>query len=190
MTIEHDELDKEWDSRSHTPDEYRREIRELRDRCVRYAKELTELREELRTALAAPRPEPSGYAYRYADNVLRFNDGGWLSGWPPVEAVPYWFAPPAAVSDNITLPREVGEHLTKMLEECPLLPNGDWSERDCAALTALRTALAAPSPEPLTDEEALRLWAGDAPRPVMGKNKVLAFTRAIERAHNIKGDKT
>lgn len=100
MTIEHDELDKEWDSRSHTPDEYRREIRELRDRCVRYAKELTELREELRTALAAP------------------------------------------------------------------------------------------SPEPLTDEEALRLWAGDAPRPVMGKNKVLAFTRAIERAHNIKGDKT
>ena len=48
---------------------------------------------------------------------------------------------------------------------------------------------AAPGPEPLTDEEALRLWAGDAPRPVMGKNKVLAFTRAIERAHNIKGDK-
>lgn len=47
MTIEHDELDKEWDSRSHTPDEYRREIRDLRDRCVRYAKELTELREEL-----------------------------------------------------------------------------------------------------------------------------------------------
>ena len=51
--------------------------------------------------------------------------------------------------DNITLPREVAEHLTKMLEECPLLPiNGDWSERDCAALTALRAALAAPEPEP------------------------------------------
>ena len=50
-------------------------------------------------ALAAPRPEPSGYAYRYADNVLRFNDGGWLSGWPPVEAVPYWFAPPAAAPE-------------------------------------------------------------------------------------------
>jgi hypothetical protein len=48
---------------------------------------------------AAPRPEPSGYAYRYADNVLRFNDGGWLSGWPPVEAVPYWFAPPAAAPE-------------------------------------------------------------------------------------------
>jgi hypothetical protein len=70
MTIEHDELDKEWDSRSHTPDEYRREIRELRDRCVRYAKELTELREELvreqrahlaaleKDQLAAPLPKP------------------------------------------------------------------------------------------------------------------------------------
>jgi hypothetical protein len=57
------------------------------------------------------------------------------------------------------------------------------------AVNALRAALAAPRPEPVTDEEALRLWAGDAPRPVMGKNKVLAFTRAIERAHNIKGDK-
>jgi hypothetical protein len=47
--------------------------------------------------------------------------------------------------DNITLPREVAEHLTKMLEEIPL----DLSERDCAALTALRTALAAPRPEPV-----------------------------------------
>jgi hypothetical protein len=53
------------------------------------------------------------------------------------------------VSDNITLPREVAEHLTKMLEECPLLPNGDWSERDCAALTALRAHLAAPRLEPV-----------------------------------------
>ena len=32
----------------------------------------------------------------------------------------------------------------------------------------------------LTDEDALRLWAGDVPRPVMGKNKVLAYARAIE----------
>lgn len=63
MGIEHDDLDKEWDSRSHTPDEYRREIRDLRDRCVRYAKELTELREELvreqRAHLAALEKNPS-----------------------------------------------------------------------------------------------------------------------------------
>jgi len=52
------------------------------------------------------------------------------------------------MSDNITLPREVGEHLTKILEECPLLPNEDWSERDCAALIALRTALAAEPTKP------------------------------------------
>ena len=56
------------------------------------------------------------------------------------------------MSDNITLPREVAEHLTKMLEECPLLPNGDWSERDCAALTALRARLAAPRPERVLPE--------------------------------------
>lgn len=34
--------------------------------------------------------------------------------------------------------------------------------------------------EGLTEEDALRLWAGDIPRPVMGKNKVLDFARAIE----------
>jgi hypothetical protein len=49
----------------------------------------------LRAALAAPRPEPSGYAYRYADGVLRLNDGSQFNGGWPVEAVPYWFAPPA-----------------------------------------------------------------------------------------------
>lgn len=52
MTIEHDELDKEWDSRSHTPDEYRREIRELRDRCAKYAQEQTVLDAELAELLA------------------------------------------------------------------------------------------------------------------------------------------
>jgi hypothetical protein len=38
----------------------------------------------------------------------------------------------------------------------------------------------------LSDERILRLWSGDEttpnPRPVLGKNKVLAFGRAIERA--------
>jgi len=53
-----------------------------------------EAEEALRAALAAPRPEPSGYAYRYADGVLRLNDGSQFNGGWPVEAVPYWFAPP------------------------------------------------------------------------------------------------
>jgi hypothetical protein len=76
----------------------------------------------LRTALAAPRPEPrpsfadpepSGYAYRYNDGVLRLNDGSQFNGGWPVEAVPYWFAPP----DNEALRRDAeryrwlrGEH--------------------------------------------------------------------------------
>lgn len=42
--------------------------------------------------------EPSGYAYRYRDHsggtVLRFNNGGEVNGARPIEAVPYWFAPP------------------------------------------------------------------------------------------------
>jgi len=41
--------------------------------------------------------------------------------------------------------------------------------------------------QPLTDAEVLHLWAGDISRPVLGKNKVLAFARAIEAAHGIGG---
>ena len=37
MTLEFDEVDKAWDAQSHTPEEYRREIRELRERCLKYA---------------------------------------------------------------------------------------------------------------------------------------------------------
>jgi hypothetical protein len=43
--------------------------------------------------------------------------------------------------------------------------------------------------QPLTEEEVLNLWAGDVSRPVLGKNKVLAFARAIEAAHGITGEK-
>ncbi len=39
-----DMFDGEWDKVSHTPDEYRAEIRQLRERCYKYAKELDELR--------------------------------------------------------------------------------------------------------------------------------------------------
>ncbi len=41
---EPDPLDAEWDSRVHTTTEYRAEIRQLRERCWRYAKELEGLR--------------------------------------------------------------------------------------------------------------------------------------------------
>ncbi len=51
------------------------------------------------------------------------------------------------MTDNITLPREVGEHLMWILEECPM--HGDWCERDVVALVALREALAAPKQEPV-----------------------------------------
>jgi hypothetical protein len=61
----------------------------------------------LRARLAAPRPEPSGYAYRYADGVLRLNDGSQFNGGWPVEAVPYWFAPPAAAPEPV--PKERAE---------------------------------------------------------------------------------
>jgi len=64
----------------------------------------------LRKALAAEQPEPSGYAYRYADGVLRLNDGSQLNGGWPVEAVPYWFAPPAAVPPATHPGYVIGSH--------------------------------------------------------------------------------
>ena len=42
-----DMFDDEWDKMAHTPDEYRREIRQLRERCYKYAKELEGLRADL-----------------------------------------------------------------------------------------------------------------------------------------------
>ncbi len=39
-----DLFDDEWDKMAHTPDEYRREIRQLRERCYKYAKQLEEPR--------------------------------------------------------------------------------------------------------------------------------------------------
>jgi hypothetical protein len=49
MTIQHQPglFDDEWDKLAHTPDEYRREIRQLRERCYKYAKELEGLRADL-----------------------------------------------------------------------------------------------------------------------------------------------
>ncbi len=44
--------------------------------------------------------------------------------------------------------------------------------------------------QPLTEDEVLRLWAGDVSRPVLGKNKVLAFARAIAAAYGITGENT
>jgi uncharacterized coiled-coil DUF342 family protein len=44
MQYQPDLFDDEWDKLAHTPDEYRREIRQLRERCYKYAKELDELR--------------------------------------------------------------------------------------------------------------------------------------------------
>lgn len=38
----------EWDARSHTPAEYRAEIRELRKRIRNYVSEIAQLREQLR----------------------------------------------------------------------------------------------------------------------------------------------
>jgi uncharacterized coiled-coil DUF342 family protein len=45
---EPDPLDDEWDKMAHTTTEYRFEIRQLRERCWRYAKELEELRERVK----------------------------------------------------------------------------------------------------------------------------------------------
>ena len=87
-----------------------REVVEAVLRIVERNRDWSEVRQSgdyaaiLRTALAAPRPEPSGYAYRYADGVLRLNDGSQLNGGWPVEAVPYWFATPALAAEQPKTP--------------------------------------------------------------------------------------
>ena len=77
----------------------------------------------LHNYLAAPRPEPSGYAYRYNDGVLRFNGGSTINGAPPIEVLPYWFAPPtAAPSEDIDALRQ---ELAAVLS--------DWNSLVCAS---------------------------------------------------------
>ena len=42
-------------------------------------------------------PQPWGYAYRYSDGLIRFNNGKDVNGGPPIEAIPIWLGhPPAA----------------------------------------------------------------------------------------------
>ena len=67
--------------------------------------EIVEAASAVLAALAALKAEPegpanpSGYAYRYHDysggTYIKFNGGGEVNGGRPIEAVPYWFAPPS-----------------------------------------------------------------------------------------------
>lgn len=47
MARDKDEWDEEWDRMSHSSEEYRREIRELRDRIFRYVEEIAVLRNKI-----------------------------------------------------------------------------------------------------------------------------------------------
>lgn len=38
--------------------------------------------------------KPDGFAYRYADNALRFNHGERVNGCDPMEAIPYYLGEP------------------------------------------------------------------------------------------------
>ncbi len=111
---------------------------------------------------------------------------------------------------SITEPYPPGGELDILMGDgsvlCAVLPQADgdlwWGgsgtgekfiDPQCANVTHWRvhsdTAPPAAHRQPLTDAEVLHLWAGDTPRPVLGKNKVLAFARAIEAAHGITGEK-
>lgn len=47
MARDKDEWDEEWDRMSHSSEDYRREIRELRDRIFRYVEEIAVLRNKI-----------------------------------------------------------------------------------------------------------------------------------------------
>lgn len=45
--IPKDDFDEAWDSMSHTPSEYREEVRSLRSRITQYLKDIEELQQQL-----------------------------------------------------------------------------------------------------------------------------------------------
>jgi hypothetical protein len=114
----------------------------------------------LRKALAAEQPKPSGYAYRYADGVLRLNDGSQFNGGWPVEAVPYWFAPPtAAPSEDIDALRQ---ELAAVLSDWNSLVRASGSRTNGGAVghvAALRR-----------DAERYRYLRNRDPKEVFGKS--------------------
>lgn len=58
----------------------------------------------------------------------------------------------------------------------------DVPNREVVLLSDVKGVLAAPQPEPLSDERILDIWASNSGRPVtMGKARIIAQARAIER---------
>jgi hypothetical protein len=108
-----------------------------------------------RYAREAPE-QPAYEPLRRADGTTFIDD--LLAAAPAQPAEPVaWIAP----DDSLRIDEGQGEP-----------PCNDWRP--------LYTA--APQPQPLTDDDILRLWSGDTtpkPRPVMGRTKVLAFARAV-----------
>jgi hypothetical protein len=100
-----------------------------------------------------PEPEPSGYAYRYNDGVVRFNGGSAINGAPPIEVLPYWLAPPAAAPRPEPGPFEHFENW--MVREMPpmtVVANPKWwAKRIYERVINTAPAAAAPRPEPGPD---------------------------------------
>lgn len=95
------------------------------------------------TAARAQPAKPDGYAYRYADGFLRFNQGAPVNCGKPIEAIPFYFAPqpaqPASVAVTYDMVRIV-EH------NCPVdLPHLDKQRWKAARLTEMLSA--APQPK-------------------------------------------
>jgi hypothetical protein len=68
-------------------------------------------------------PSPSGYAYRYRSpfggTCIRFNGGEEVNGGRPIEAVPYWFAPPSApATPPAPEPRPTFQDTIRLAEGC------------------------------------------------------------------------
>jgi len=118
-------------------------------------------------------PSPSGYAYRYRSpfggTYIRFNGGEEVNGGRPIEAVPYWFAPPSApATPPAPEPGEV-EDVAQWLHahalDCRVLGRdvlgNDWAEQCTRAATLLQQQCAPPAPEPgPTFQDAIKLAEG------------------------------
>jgi hypothetical protein len=148
----------------------------------------------LREALAQPAAQPAvPRAFEYKNPmtghaILSYDDNAdlrLLIAEKGYVKEPLYKSQPAAQQEPAGKPDAwINAQALKELRKPEMTWMPAWNRQSEANPIALYTRPAVP----LTDEFLLSLWSGsDSPRPVLGKNKVLAFARAIEAAHKIGG---
>lgn len=96
--------------------------------------------------------KPDGYAYRYADGFLRFNQGAPVNGGKPIEAIPFYFAPPAQPA-SVAAPAEWREFVSRVAAQGPSKPDYWSSCAQCERNASDAEDLLAAAPQPAKGDE-------------------------------------